>query len=505
MKPALRMCVSFVAPVSLVSMIWLAAVPAYGQVRTDRPQVKPPPTDHGVRSGALPGGTTLQFDGGEITLTYTRAYVAPPGTGTVRVKWNTGRVRAASAVLLQVSRTAFNPDGDPSAKPVGFLFEWRLNGAAGSTALSPAMMAGAGGIALPQENARQRENPGRLRPPDGGPEAGRVNTPAEAAFFARGGLMIFHVRVVPLASIQKPTAVGLASPELQIAYGKAPPMGFKIEPWTPKPGEPAPIECLSMSYTPAKYYCFIHPNPSVCAKVGHAKPWYEQVVTTFIDVWDFAVETYNKAKKAAVDLACSALPFVPREAFEYALDTALVACGLPPNIPNLDQAMSMGADYLAGEIVAELGPPVAGDVARDKIKQAILAGAKAAAKKVGDAGPDQGCQYNFDPPVMILLVRNRTNQTLGELKIFAMDDTQMFHTYGQTISSLKPGAALPVVIPLLPNMHASKYVKGGIVQTAAWWQDYNKQPDNVNVFVNGKPFGAATGSRLFNTAFEIKK
>ncbi|MCG3180231.1 MAG: hypothetical protein BIFFINMI_02589 [Phycisphaerae bacterium] len=29
--------------------------------------------------------------------------------------------------------------------------------------------------------------------------------------------------------------------------------------------------------------------------------------------------------------------------------------------------------------------------------------------------------------------------------------------------------------------------------------------DNVNVFVNGRPFGESTGSRLFNAAFEIKK
>lgn len=456
--------------------------------------------------GPLPDGAILQFDVGDVNATYTIAHVAPPSLNAKKIKWDVSRVRGANGVLLEVARAPFGLDRGPDSRPRAIVSIERIEGTRGATTVSVGKIAtDAGYVPAPE-----RTGPVRTEGID-----------RRASFLANGGHFTIYIRVVPIASVSDPRPVGLASGSLQIVYAKSPPTGLRFNITNPSsaPSKPSPIEIVSVKYVPVKEYCFVHPSKTVCNQVGEAKPWYEKVFSFVTEAWNWAAKQYQEAKKAVVDLASSLVPFVPREAFEMALDGALAACGMPPNIPNLDQLMEQGADYLAGEVAAQIGPPVANDIAKQHIKSAILAGAKAAKKKLGNAGSDTPCQYTIEWPYAIVLIRNKTNETLNGVSVSAFDwtgvpatndwDGRFFKPYGQSVSTLKPGASLPVYIALTPNMLQKKHYPGGVHKELVYWTDYNTMQTNLTVTAwtgdfDTKNTTVTTGSRKFNVAFEVK-
>lgn len=486
-----------------LSIALLQAVSAYPQGRLKLPAN---PQRGRLVAPVLSDAARLAFDVGDVTAGYTTTYLTPPSISSTKVKWDVSQVRGANAVIFEVSRSPFSPDRSPSNKPGAVVSSERMDGKFGSAAVSVGKIAEGAGY----------------QPPDSSPGGRRLSRPdSRSAYLRNGGQFSIYLRVVPVVSTADPTPTGLASPELRIIYAKSPPSGFKFNP--PAANQPtklSPVVCSSIKYTPFREYCFVHPNPSVCAKVGQAKPWYEETFSFALEAWDWTCESYQAAKKAVVDIAASALPFVPREAFELALDGALAACGMPPNIPNLDQLMEHGADYLAGEVVAQIGPPAGGDLAKEQIKKALISGAKAAAKKVGNAGPDKPCQYNVDWSYMIVMIRNTSNQPIGPLYVSATDwtgvsatndwDGRLFKTYGQAVSNLSPGAAMPVYIPLMPHMHQKKHYVQGVHKESVYWNDYQSKPTDVEITVSTtydravKTMSVKTGKRAFNKAFEIK-
>lgn len=474
--------------------------------RSADPQRRSDPQTLRQIAGPLPGGAALQFDMGDANATYTIAHVVPPSLGGKKIKWDVSRVRGANGVLLEVARAPFGLDKSPDSRPRAIVSIERIEGTRGATTVSVGQIATDAGYVPPPE----RTGPVRTEGID-----------RRASFLANGGHFTIYIRVVPIASVSDPRPVGLASGSLQIVYAKSPPnsLRFNITNTSSAPTKPSPIEIVSVKYVPVKEYCFVHPSKTVCNQVGEEKPWYEKVVSFVTEAWNWAAEKYQEAKKAVVDLASSLLPFVPREAFETALDGALAACGMPPNIPNLDQLMEQGADYLAGEVAAQIGPPVANDIAKQHIKSGILAGAKAAKKKLGNAGSDTACQYTIEWAYAIVLIRNKTNETLNGVSVSAFDwtgvwatndwDGRLFNPYAQGVSTLKPGAPLPVFMALMPNMLQKKHYPGGVHKELVYWTDYNTMQTNLTVTAwtgdfDTKNTTVTTGSRKFNVAFEVK-
>src|SRR5690606_29426690 len=82
-----------------------------------------------------------------------------------------------------------------------------------------------------------------------------------------------------------------------------------------------------------------------------------------VDLVNWASEAYADLKQMAVSLVGTLLPFVPESVIEVALDSALAAAGIPPSIPNFDQLMSGGADYLATQMVEQMPVPASGVLA----------------------------------------------------------------------------------------------------------------------------------------------
>jgi hypothetical protein len=93
------------------------------------------------------------------------------------------------------------------------------------------------------------------------------------------------------------------------------------------------------------------------------KPWYESM-------WDFVAgaiswvsETFDDIKNAVVDLAAQALDALPfiecddtcKFLLKQGLNAGLMALGIPPDIPNLEQLTDQGMDYLIEAAAAEAG------------------------------------------------------------------------------------------------------------------------------------------------------
>lgn len=88
--------------------------------------------------------------------------------------------------------------------------------------------------------------------------------------------------------------------------------------------------------------------------------WYESLWNTVKSGIDWASEAYNALKSSLVDavagFACGGNDEC-RMAISVGLDIGLAAIGAPPSIPNFDELVDGGFDYLASEISAQAGCP----------------------------------------------------------------------------------------------------------------------------------------------------
>ena len=113
-------------------------------------------------------------------------------------------------------------------------------------------------------------------------------------------------------------------------------------------------------------FCFAPPR--------NDDPWYEDVAEGFSDLvgeivdaveWavDRAAALYEQIKSAAVNLVANAIADltgcedVCRAALELGMEIALTSMGMPPSLPDFDQLMDQGLDYVAAELAAQAGVP----------------------------------------------------------------------------------------------------------------------------------------------------
>ena len=145
-------------------------------------------------------------------------------------------------------------------------------------------------------------------------------------------------------------------------------------------------------------------EPDLLAKIV---AWAEYVVDWTSEAWtdlkDFAVNVV--LKYTPLGLMCTSVEqsgAIPggacATAFHMALDTALLALGIPPDVPNFHELLDQGIDYLAAEAAAQVGippevvqaavkegGPLAGlalDAAEDQLREELQAQIKA---KLGEA------------------------------------------------------------------------------------------------------------------------
>jgi hypothetical protein len=200
----------------------------------------------------------------------------------------------------------------------------------------------------------------------------------------------YHIRVVPLI---KGKMAGKPTNEI-IVKTVEPPEGYKF--YIPPKAYDIKIKEFQPMLAPDKGVCAhamimdtdgvvpndngagfhtVHKGDRICPKpfmgIGE-KAWYEQLWDALKSGLSWVSEAYNKLKSAVVSVAGSLVCAGDETctmALSAGLDIGLAAMGIPPTIPNFDQLMNGGMDYLAGEIASQVGCPDA--VCKALIKEGL--------------------------------------------------------------------------------------------------------------------------------------
>jgi hypothetical protein len=350
----------------------------------------------------------------------------PTATGTF--KWDVSAVANAQAIAYQVTAGAFPPYafGEPMQQ---------------SAFVSSGYRAGATGqltIELP------------LTPP-------KAIAPANKA----GMMADYQVRVLPLLSVANPQVVGAPSNVVVVrTYATVTPGNdIKITTWKIDPT----VDVVKFTWVPYKY---TKNWPPGCTPIGSEPSDLEVLVSTLGDAWNWVAQAYEDARSFVVDTVVSAIALIPPGIkippawVDAALKGAMMAAGVPPNIPNLDKLMSDGAGFLAQQMVAQINVPpevtdgLAGAVAeqaieefkskvKEKSKAAILEGAKKA--KAAAESQSESCVGLREYEYIRVTLRNTGPTLQKDVKVEVEDSAGAFKGLSFAVPSLAPGEE--VVVP----------------------------------------------------------
>jgi len=160
---------------------------------------------------------------------------------------------------------------------------------------------------------------------------------------------ILYVRVLPLATVGTSEAIGQPSNIVRVLYGAAAPDQSK-SPFIGLETTAFRVELTNFEYHP---YQLIERWPPGCKDIptDQRRTGFDAALHALEEVWNFASEAYQWVKSRAVDLAGTLTAgLLPRQYLEVALDGALVAVGIPPDVPNFGEMMRSGVDGIAKEM-----------------------------------------------------------------------------------------------------------------------------------------------------------
>lgn len=105
--------------------------------------------------------------------------------------------------------------------------------------------------------------------------------------------------------------------------------------------------------------------------------WLESLWNAANSAVDWVSETYEWAKQQLVELAAVLVDQLPlidcdddcRALLQKGLEAGMVALGIPPSLPNADQLLNEGIDYLAAEVSNQVGcGEPCSDIIKDELK-----------------------------------------------------------------------------------------------------------------------------------------
>jgi Quinohemoprotein amine dehydrogenase, alpha subunit domain III len=433
-------------------------------------------------------------------LTNERTIYIEPGTkGPEFFWWNVERVPNAGAARWQFIYSPLRPEtfaDDPDAG--GVVRTGVQNGTHDEvdvdidalarelkmTPIQPAAADGAAGGARPGATGAIGQRAGALIP-----QAGRADDN-----LATAGSLYF--RIVPLHSVSNPSPSGRPSQLLRIVYGTRPRQDLKLPKDTYTDGPS--IAVTKFEWVP---YLRIDRWPSGCEDIPRdtGTNALDVVGDAFSDAWDWASKTYANVQSAVVDIAQKILPMVPRSWLNIAMQGAMMAAGLPPSIPNLDQVMDAGSDYLVETLASQIPVPASDQLAgltveqfkskaEDASRQAIRAGAQQARDAL--SGKDvKYCQQWVRYPFAKITIRNTGHEDYHDVWVDISDSGNLFRGLDMPVPLLRRGEALtlPVVLIDRSKMNVVVHDETQLAETneeraeERWWDDFSTKPFTFKV------------------------
>jgi hypothetical protein len=153
------------------------------------------------------------------------------------------------------------------------------------------------------------------------------------------------------------------------------------------PGAPRPYIVEVLSYhgiihpNPAKYGCYLATKTIKVGPItylegdqycppeedeGFSLPGLVEAIVDFVvDAINWASQAYADLKAAVIDFVGGFVPDPPcgNACLTAMLDVGLAALGIPPSVPNFDQLMDQGIEYMASQAVEQIGvPPAVSDL-----------------------------------------------------------------------------------------------------------------------------------------------
>lgn len=409
-----------------------------------------------------PRGALLFWMSGDFRLTTDR-HVPFDATGPgarLYFWWDIDKVPNATGVLWQVSRIDFPPfagGGHQDLNPHGLVLSGTGAGRYGTFAVDIAALARQRGFTSAPRTFTRRSQTLELRYP-------------------------FRIRIIPVGG-RPHKAVGQPSSTLTAYYGKEPqqpPIAIHIPQGSERLGQ---VAVTRVSYR----LMYSYRRPPDCDTRGGNRDPLIQFVDVIVDAWEWVTTFYGNVKKAAVDVVTAILP-LPDSVVGYALDAALLAAGIPPSLPNLDQLMDEGADYLAMTAVQQAGLPVGDEMARDALKKGIRAAADEAARQARKAASTEGkaCKWRDVPSRLTITLRNDDVADLVDVTLSAGTILDLYPGVGETIPLLKRGESMAIPLVIYPSL-SRRYFDGQLYRGGTlWFEALHSQRTEFKIVVTGK-------------------
>ncbi len=332
------------------------------------------------------------------------------------------------------------------------------------------------------------------------------------------GPLTYYVRFITLdANTGQCNSAFKPTNSVEISYGQAAPPGPGFPSYqTHYVTAPAQLSVDSLSYAPVRFqvdnfdpeghYVYAHDFPPAPLTVFHAgqklfvpepgpaeeKSFLDSVgdfvssigdfISSIADVVSYVANAYNGIKSAVVDGVAGGLTAlgVPcdsacKTAISAGISAGQMALGIPPSLPNVDQLMDQGTDYMAAEVADQVadasGVPLAGVATQQAAKAGVnqldaqlkQAHAQADATAASPIVPDP--DYLYQPARIIVTVRNTGSvPARGTMHVEFIDANSipeadltkrdLYKSVSVDVPTLAPGATLQIPISLEENYDA---------------------------------------------------
>jgi|GEM_PF-2541062 len=307
---------------------------------------------------------------------------------------------------------------------------------------------------------------------------------------AAGGKLRFYIRVIPVVASYDGKYTGYPSDTRSVYYGEA---GETIQVY-PEMFEPLRVEIVAPNVKVQNYQPIQFEDPNwiyrfVVYKEPGDFPWkglfqvgqkldltpkpedkgfwdyvgdaFDAVFSFVVDAINWVSDAWDSLKATCIDIVASAIPFCDdpcKAGLNLALNAGLAALGVPPSLPNFEQLLDGGVEYLAATMAAEAGVPAeAVEYGLDKLVDEVeSAGSQA------PGGPPLGLDFIKPDPdfqyrnaTLNIVLTNSTNlaTTPGYLTVDDADPwaKDVFRPVNLPVPALQPGQTVHIPIYLAEN------------------------------------------------------